>query len=116
MKLICINCPRGCHLDVNKNGEEITVSGNACPRGYAYASSEMTNPLRMLTTTVSIDSKNCHRLPVISSGPLPKGRIMDAMRQLKNVGARAPIAMGDVVVKDILGLNVDIIASKSIEK
>ena len=116
MKLICINCPRGCHLQVERNGEEIAVSGNACPRGYTYAYSEMTNPLRTLTTTVAIDSQRCRRLPVISSCPLPKGRIMDAMKELKGVSVRAPVAMGDVIVKDILGLNADIIASKSIEE
>ena len=116
MKLICINCPRGCHLEVEQRDEEISVTGNACQRGYAYAYSEMTNPLRTLTTTIAVSSQRCRRLPVISSTPLPKGRIMDAMKQLKDVSVKAPVRMGDVIVKDILGLNVDIIASKSIEK
>ena len=116
MKLICINCPRGCHLEFEQEGDEIRVSGNFCPRGYTYAYSEMTNPLRVLTTTIAIDSKRCHRLPVISSSPLPKGRIMDAMKELKDVSAKAPVALGDAIVKDILGLGVDIIASKSIEE
>lgn len=116
MKLICINCPRGCHLEAEQRGEEISVKGNACPRGYTYAYNEMTNPLRTLTTTLAIASRRCRRLPVISSAPLPKARIMDAMRELKDVSVKAPVAMGDVIVRDILGLNVDIIASKSIEE
>ena len=82
MNLICINCPRGCHLTVEKKGEEISVSGNACPRGYTYAYNEMTNPLRTLTSSVGIDSEKCHRLPVITSSPIPKGRIMDVMKAL----------------------------------
>ena len=116
MNLICINCPRGCHLPVEKEGDKIKVSGNACPRGYTYAYNEMTNPLRTLTSTIEVESENYRRLPVISSAPLPKGRVMDVMKELKGVRTKAPVHMGDVVVADVLGLGVDIIASKSIVK
>ena len=116
MNLICINCPRGCHLSVEKVGEEIRVEGNACPRGYTYAVSELTNPLRTLTTTVEIKSDTQMRLPVISSAPLPKGRIMEAMKALKDVKVEAPVHMGDPVYKNILDLGIDILASRSIEK
>ena len=116
MNLICINCPRGCHLQVEKDGDKIKVSGNACPRGYTYAYNEMTHPLRTLTSTVEVESKDQRRLPVISSSPLPKGRIMDVMKELKGVKTKAPVKMGDVIVADVLGLGVDIIASKSIVK
>ena len=57
MKLICINCPRGCHLEVENINGEVSVSGNFCPRGKTYAESEMFNPLRTLTTTLPIVSK-----------------------------------------------------------
>ena len=69
MKLICINCPRGCHLNVKKVDGEIRVTGNSCPRGMTYAISEMTNPLRTVTTTLPIDSEMFRRVPVISSVP-----------------------------------------------
>lgn len=116
MKLVCINCPRGCNLNVENINGEIKVTGNFCPRGEKYAISELTNPLRTLTTTVAIKSKNYERLPVISSSPLPKDRVMDAVKALKNVEVKVPIKMGDVIVSNIIGLDVDIIASKSIEK
>ena len=116
MNLICINCPRGCHLSVEKVGDEIRVEGNACPRGHTYAVSELTNPLRTLTTTVEIKSDTQMRLPVISSAPLPKGRIMEAMKALKDVKVEAPVHMGDPVYKNILDLGIDILASRSIEK
>ena len=116
MNLICINCPKGCHLTVEENAGEIRVSGNSCPRGMTYAINEMTNPLRTLTTTVAVVSKNHSRLPVISSKPLPKGKLMDVMKELKGVEIKAPVHMGDVIIKDILGLNLDIVASKSIEE
>lgn len=116
MKLVCINCPRGCNLEVTNINGEIKVTGNSCPRGEQYAINEMTNPLRTVTTTIAIKSQIYDRLPVITSSPVPKGKIMDVCKALKGVEVNAPIKMGDAVVKNILGLDVDIIASKSIEK
>lgn len=116
MKLICINCPRGCHLEVENINGEIKVTGNSCPRGEQYAINEMTNPLRTVTTTIAIESKKYDRLPVITSAPIPKGRIMDVCKALKNVSIKAPIKMGDVIVSNIIELDVDIIASKTINE
>ena len=116
MNLICINCPKGCHMIVEEVDGEVKVSGNSCPRGVIYATNELKNPLRTLTTTVAVKSKDHRRLPVISSSPLPKGKLLDVMKQLKGVEVKAPVHMGDVIVKDVLGLNADIIASKSIEQ
>lgn len=116
MNLICISCPRGCHLSVEKVAGEIIVSGNSCPRGEKYAVDELTNPLRTLTTTLKIASVRYERLPVISSSPIPKDRIMDAVKALKNIEVKTPIKLGDVVVKNILGLDIDILASKTIEE
>ena len=116
MNLICISCPRGCHLTVEKVGEEVKVTGNSCPRGVVYATNELIDPKRTLTTTVAINGKNVHRLPVISSSPLPKDRVMDVMKELKGLEAKTPIHLGDVLVKDVLGLGSDILASKTVEE
>lgn len=116
MNLVCINCPKGCHLVVENINGEIKVSGNSCPRGEQYAINEMTNPLRTVTTTVSIVSNVYDRLPVITSSPVPKAKIMEVCKALKGVEVKAPIKMGDIVVENILGLNVNIVASKSIDK
>lgn len=116
MNLVCINCPRGCKLVVENINGEIKVTGNFCPRGEKYAISELTNPLRTLTTTLPIKSELYKRLPVISSAPLPKAKVIDAVKALKDVEVTAPIKMGDIVVEDILGLGIDIVASKSIDK
>lgn len=114
MELVCINCPRGCKLNVENNNGEIKVSGNFCPRGEQYAIAEITNPLRTLTTTVKIVSNKYERLPVISSKPLPKDKVIDAVKEIKSIEIKTPIKMGDVVVKNILNLDVDIISSKTI--
>lgn len=116
MKLVCINCPRGCHLEVENINGEIKVSGNSCPRGEQYAINEMTNPLRTVTTTIAIESDTYERLPVITSLPVPKDKVMDVVKSLKDVKVKAPIKLGDVIVSNVLGLSSDIIASKTINK
>lgn len=116
MNLICINCPKGCHLTVEEVNGEIVVTGNSCKRGEKYAIDELSNPVRILTTTLPIESENYRRLPVMTSVPISKGKLFEVMKALKDVKVKAPIKMNDVIVKDILNLGADIIASKSIEK
>ena len=113
MNLICIQCPLGCHLTVEEKDGEVVVTGNTCPRGEAYGKNEMTNPMRTITTTVGLNHSSLRRLPVITSAPVPKGRMMDVMKELKGVTVDAPVHMGDVIVKDVAGLGVDILASRS---
>lgn len=114
VNLICISCPRGCHLSVEKENDGYVVSGNSCKRGEIYAINEMTNPLRTLTTTVPINSRKASRLPVMTSMPIPKGRQVEVMKYLGGINVDAPVHMGDVIVENVLDLNSDIIASKTI--
>lgn len=110
-ELICIICPRGCHLTVD---DELNVSGNTCPRGAVYAKQELTHPTRTLTSTVRVVSKTEAMLPVKSNKPLPKEKIFDAMEVINKTCVKAPIKIGDVVIKNIFGLDVDIVATKNI--
>jgi CxxC motif-containing protein len=111
----CIMCPMGCELTVTiENGAVINVTGNTCPRGAKYANDEVTAPKRMLTTTVAVEGGVLPLLPVVSAAVLPKERVMDCARYLRGIKVQAPVKTGEVVVKDILGLGVDIIASRDI--
>lgn len=112
MKMICINCPLGCHLEIDEN---MNVSGNNCPRGRQYAIDEMTHPLRTLTTTIAIDSDIHERLSVITDKPVPKDMMMDIVRSLKDLKVKAPVKMGDIIVENILETGSNLIASRSIE-
>jgi CxxC motif-containing protein len=115
--LICIGCPMGCRLAVTKtNNDGWLITGNTCKRGEAYAIEEMTNPTRVLPTTVKINNGFLPRLPVRSDAPLPKNRIFEAMRVINQVEVNAPVKMGTVLVADILGTGVNIIASRSMSK
>lgn len=112
-ELICIICPRGCHLKVD---DDLNVTGNFCPRGEVYAKTELTHPTRTLTSTVKVMSEIEVRLPVKSNKPLPKEKIFDAMEIINRTCVKAPIIIGDVVIKNILGLDVDIVATKDIRR
>ena len=112
-EFICIMCPKGCHLTVDDN---LNVTGNTCPRGAAYGKQEATDPRRYLTSTVRLESKYYRRLPVISSGDLPKGKVTDVVKYLDTVTVKAPVKVKDVVVKNVLGLGVDILATRTIEE
>ena len=112
-ELICIMCPKGCRLTVD---DDLNVTGNGCVRGVTYGKQEVTDPRRYLTSTVKVVSKRYKRLPVISSGDLPKDRVTDVVKFLDTVEVKAPIKVKDVVVKDVLGLGVDILATRTIEE
>ena len=116
MNLVCINCPLGCNLEVHEENGELKVSGNTCPRGEKYAISEMTNPTRMITSTIEIKGAFIDCLPVITSAPVPKSMIFDIMKELKGLKVEAPIEINQVIYKDILGTGVDIIASRTLKK
>ena len=110
-ELICITCPRGCHLSVDDN---LNVTGNMCPRGAMYAKAELTHPTRMVTSSVNVISEIESRLPVKTKEPIPKELIFKVMEEIMKVSVKAPIKIGDVVIKDILGTGVDIVATKNI--
>lgn len=113
IEMICIICPRGCHLKIDDNNN---VSGNFCPRGSKYAISEITFPTRTLTSTVKIISEKENRLPVKSSSPLPKDKLFKAMELINKIEVRTPIKIGDIIINNIMDLNIDIVATKNIEK
>lgn len=115
-EIICIVCPRGCHVKVNDIEGEITFSNYTCSRGPEYVKKELTAPTRMLTTTVKIDNAIVNRLSVVSSSDIPKEMIIECIKALANVVVTTPIKAGDIIVPNILGLKVDILATKSLEE
>lgn len=115
LEMICVTCPRGCGMTVRRdeNGE-IQVSGNFCPRGVQYARAELTDPRRMIASTVRVRNGVHAVLPVATDAPLPKKLIFDLTRILKDVIVDAPIKMGEVVLRDVVGTGVNIRASRDL--
>ena len=112
-ELICIVCPNGCHLRVDEENH-YQVTGNACPRGEEYGRAELLHPVRVLTGTVKIHSRTAARCPVKTKGPIPKEKILDAARALGSVNLQAPVHAGDVVLADVCGTGVDVVATRSL--
>ncbi|HHY82481.1 MAG TPA: DUF1667 domain-containing protein [Clostridiales bacterium] len=113
--ITCIVCPMGCRLNVEAENDKIgNISGNRCSRGKTYAAEECTAPKRMLTTTVRVSGGIHPFLPVKTERAIPKGLIRQCMEEIRSVQVSAPVKAGDIIVKNICGTGVDIIATRSI--
>ena len=115
--IICVTCPRGCPIAVTlEDGIVTAVSGNACKRGHEYAINEVTAPVRMLTRTVRVKGGVIPMLPVKTAAPIPKDLLLKAMRDINAVIAQAPVCVGDVVLANVMGTGVDIVAARDVAK
>lgn len=115
--ITCTACPLGCAITVelNEDGAILSVSGNTCKRGDAYARTEVLAPTRTLTTTVRLTGGSRPVLPVKSASPLPKQMLFDCMKVLNHITVSAPVKIGDVIVPNILDSGIDIVASEHME-
>ncbi|MBQ3842651.1 MAG: DUF1667 domain-containing protein [Ruminiclostridium sp.] len=110
-ELICIGCPMGCELTAEvEDGKVISVTGNTCGVGKKYAETEITAPVRTVTSTVMSDKGK--PVPVKSAGAVPKDKIFDVMKDIKSAVVTLPVKIGDVAVTDAAGTGVDIIVTK----
>lgn len=113
-ELICIGCPMGCPLTVTMDGGNVVeVTGNTCPRGKTYAEKEVTNPTRIVTSTVKVEGGDRPFVSVKTKEDIPKGKIFDCMKEINGIVAKAPIAIGDVVLENVAGTGVAIVATKA---
>ena len=113
-ELVCIVCPRGCTLQVEGEGEALQVTGNGCKRGADFARSESTAPMRTLCTTVRTAFPDVPVLPVKLSAEIPKETIFPVMEAINAVTLETPVAMGGVILENVLGLGVDVIAASGL--
>lgn len=114
-ELICIGCPMGCPLVVELDGAEIvSVSGYTCKRGEVYARKEVTNPTRIVTSTVKVEGGSADMVSVKTAEDIPKGKIFECVKALKGVTVKAPVHIGDVILSDVAGTGVNIVATKQV--
>ena len=111
--LTCVACPLGCSITVelDDQGQILSVTGNTCKRGDAYARTEMTNPTRSLTSTVKVEGGRHPVVPVKSAAPVPKSMLFDCMKEINKVVVKAPVHIGDTIIENILGTGVSIVAT-----
>ena len=111
MKMICINCPKGCELEVVQAADgTVTVTGHTCPRGEAYGKSELVNPTRMVTGLVKVAGSR-RPLPVKTRTAIPKGKIAEVTNLLANTTVVPPKCTGDVIIPDVCGTGIDVVAT-----
>ncbi len=115
-ELVCIVCPKGCTMKIDEKDGEISVTDNSCKRGASFAVSEMTEPKRSVCTTVRTVFKDAPVIPVRVSAEIPKDRIFDVMREINAVTVSTPVGRNDVIIKNVLGLGADVIATSGVLK
>lgn len=112
-ELICIVCPKGCHLKVDENND-YSVTGNSCPRGAEYGRNELLHPVRVLTGTVKAEGSDSRRCSVKTATAIPKEKLLEAAKELDRIVAHAPVKIGDVIAEDIAGCGVALLATMNI--
>ena len=110
-QITCITCPIGCLVTVDVNNGEYVFSGNQCRRGALFAQTEMTSPMRSLTTTVRTAFPEIPVLPVRTKGEVPKGKITEIIRELSRITITEKIGIGGIVAGNVAGTGCDIIAT-----
>ena len=114
-ELTCIGCPLGCMITVETDGGEvISIKGSTCKRGEEYARKEVTNPTRIVTSTVMAAGGHLDMVSVKTKEDVPKSKVFDCVKALKGIRVTAPVHIGDVIVKNVAGTGVDVVATKEI--
>ena len=133
-EIICITCPKGCHLKVDE--ETFAVTGNACPRGAVYGANELRNPVRVVTSTVVVEGPQRRlpetspdkgrgtgeagggvtprRLPVKTDRPIPKGKMFEVMEEIAKVRVHPPVAVGQILIPNVAGTDGNVVATKNL--
>lgn len=121
LPLTCIICPMGCSMEVevetNSSGKKkvLSVKDNGCKRGEQYAAKELQNPTRTLTTTIKVEGGELPLVPVKTAGEVPKASLLQCMEVVRRASCKAPVKRGDVLIYDLLGTGVNVVACADIK-
>ena len=116
-EVTCIVCPIGCKILIKTDGKDIQgISGYKCKQGIKYAHSEALDPRRMLTSSVFVKDGKWPLVSVKTSKAVPKNKIFDVLKTIKNTRTKAPIKSGQILIKNVAGTSIDIIATKNVFK
>jgi CxxC motif-containing protein len=113
--VVCIVCPKGCRLKVTEENNEMSVTGNECKRGLAYGIKEVTNPTRVITSTVKVNHAIHRRMPIVTKGSVPKHMMFDVVKEINKIELELPIYMGDIIIENVLDTGINIVAARTIK-
>lgn len=112
-ELVCIGCPLGCNVTVETEGKEIRgITGNTCPRGADYVTKELTDPRRIVTSLVRVKGGELPVVSVKTEADIPKDKVRECIRVLKDIELQAPVRAGQAVAEDICGTGVRVVATR----
>lgn len=115
-QLICIGCPVGCLITAEKQQDgTLKITGNRCPKGEAYARSEMTAPVRTITSFIRIEGSENKVVPVKTKEGIPKGKIWQCMKEIKQARVKAPVNVGDILIENAAGSGVPVVATGQVK-
>ena len=120
--LACIICPMGCSMEVEVETDagghkKVTaVKDNGCKRGQQYASKELQNPTRTLTTTIKVEGGALPLVPVKTAGEVPKSSLLQCMEVVRRAICKAPVKRGDILLYDLLGTGINVIACADVDR
>jgi len=115
-EITCIICPLGCNIIVETDGSSFkAISGYKCKRGVEYAKSEALDPKRMITSSVLVVDGEWPLVSVKSSKPIPKDKLFSILEEIKKTRVKAPVKIGQVIIKNVAKTDIDIVATKTIE-
>ena len=115
IEIICTLCPNGCEIEIEYTTlKDAVITGNKCSRGREYAVNECFDPRRTFTGNVAVTGSNRKRIPVRSSSPIPKDRMLECAEVLREIILEAPVEAGVKVVANIFGSGADIVATMNI--
>ena len=111
-KLICIVCPMGCRLTIKGTNDDFDISGNRCKKGINYAHEEITNPMRVVCTTVKIKGGIHNVIPVKTDKAIPEKFKLDVVKAINSIELESPVKMGETIISDLFGTGVNIVAER----
>ena len=111
--ITCICCPKGCLVTLDTDRPEETAKGHNCPQGKEYAISELTHPMRTISSTVEIKGGLHPRIPVKTNGNIPKEKIFEVMEEINKISVESPVKCGDILLEDVLGTGVNLVACRN---
>lgn len=115
-ELTCISCPMGCQMMVCIDNEDIRVTGNTCKLGEIYAKKEVTDPRRVVTSSVRVKNGALIRVSVKTETDIPKDKIFDCMADIFKAEAVAPVKIGDIIIENCAGTGIAVVATRNVDK
>lgn len=118
-EMVCILCPNSCNLIVSRddrNPNGVKVENALCPKGKDYAYNEIFDPKRTIASSIVVEGGELPLVSVKIDRPIPKDKIFDVMKEIKEAKLKAPIKAGDILIRNVAQTEANVIATKNVDK